>query len=163
MINYYFYYYQILLSWFKKRKIANVLLFSETYKYHKKTPQIQVWLFSFTVDKRDQDESLSIDLSVHLSIEDRRTDFILLSDATIPIPLCDRNTEFRLPGDGTVASFVLAVGDTIGQSAVEAVMKHLDIEEHLSSRTCTVPHIGQYNLGETPRFIVFFHTKWSWS
>ncbi len=83
-----------------------------------------------------------------MTIEDQRTDFILLSDGTIPIPSCDHNTFFSLPGDGTVASFVLAVGDTIGQSAVEAVMKHLDIEEHLSSQTCRVPHIDQHNLGE---------------
>ena len=95
-------------------------------------------LYRFTVDRLDQTSEFSVDLSLELFIEDKTTNFMVYSDARMPIPLCNEDATFVLPGDGTVKGFLLAIGENIASTAIEAVMYHLGILQYLSGGDCSV-------------------------
>ena len=93
------------------------------------------------MDRLDQTNEFSVDLSIQLFLEDETTYFMVYTDARIPIPLCNEDATFVLPGDGTVRGFLFAVGENIGSTAKEAVMDHLGISQYLSDNDCSVPPI----------------------
>ena len=99
------------------------------------------FLYRFMVDRLDQTNEFSVDLSLELFIEGKTTNFMVYSDARIPIPLCNEDATFVLPGDGTVNGFLLAIGGNVASTAIEAVMYHLGILQYLSGGHCSVTPI----------------------
>ena len=69
-----------------------------------------------------------MDLSLQLQLDDQPTDIQVLSGTTIPIPLCNEDASLVLPGDGTIGGFARALGENVGQTAVELVLTHLGLE-----------------------------------
>ena len=90
----------------------------------------------------------TINMAIQLTIEDATTDFVIFADAKMPIPECEDDATYALPGDGSVESFVLGLGESIGQTAVEAVMRHLEIEQYISEQACSVPDVDVQTSGE---------------
>ena len=84
-------------------------------------------------------KEFTVNLSSRFIIEDQATDFIVLSDARFPIPSCNTDIGYSLPGDGTVSGFVTAVGETVGEAAIEAVLNHLGIGQYVSVNDCSLP------------------------
>ncbi|XP_072033124.1 uncharacterized protein [Amphiura filiformis] len=78
-----------------------------------------------------------LDLTFHVTLDEIVTDFVILNDIQIPIPLC--NDDFFLPGNGTIEGFVKAIGDTVGQTAVDVVLSELGIQDYITNNECTVP------------------------
>ena len=70
-----------------------------------------------------------LSLTVNVSLDGKTTSIPLLRKATIPEPSC-HNTElsYALPGDGTVEGFARALGNSVGESAVELVLNYLGIK-----------------------------------
>ncbi len=64
--------------------------------------------------------------SLHVTLDEVTTDFVILPGTMVPIPTCDN--EFPLPGDGSVEGFLRAIGDNIGQLAVERVLSELGLQ-----------------------------------
>ena len=69
-----------------------------------------------------------MDLSLELQLDDQPTNIQVLSGTTIPIPLCNEDAAIVLPGDGTIGGFARALGENVGQTAVELVLKHIGLE-----------------------------------
>ncbi len=80
-----------------------------------------------------------INFSLRTTLDGVATDFAILSGTTIPIPTCDN--DLPLPGDGSVQGFLRAIGDYIGQLAVERVLSELDLQvfsvKYLRLMSCT--------------------------
>lgn len=91
------------------------------------------------IKKLQTTQEFVVDLSIQLRIEDKRTNFTILSDAIIPFQQCDENKHYLLPGDGTVSGFVSAVGESVGESAIDAVLNHLGIGQYISDAECSIP------------------------
>ncbi len=69
-----------------------------------------------------------MNLLFEFELEGDITAFSLLSDTRVPIPLCNENATLNLPGDGSINGFVKEVGENVGQSALEVVLRQLDLE-----------------------------------
>ena len=72
-----------------------------------------------------------MDLSLQLQVDDETTDIQVLSDTIIPIPLCNEDASVVLPGGGSIAGFARALGENVGQTAVELVLTHLGLKVSL--------------------------------
>ena len=83
--------------------------------------------FRFSVDKDDDAQVFKLGLAFDLTIDGAETIFPILTDTSIPIPVCS-NDPFVLPGDGSIEGFVKAVGQDVGQTAVDVVLKQLGLE-----------------------------------
>lgn len=51
-----------------------------------------------------------------------------MKDKRVPIPICNSNFSVALPGDGSVRGFLEELGDTVGQSAIDLVLKKLNLQ-----------------------------------
>ena len=111
---------------------------------------IQLFTFSFRMmaKKLDSTKEFAVDLSIQLNVEDRTTNFTILSDTRIPFKQCESD-HYVLPGDGSVSGFVSAVGATVGEAAVEAVLNHLGIGQYVSDSECSIPENEQQSSGMT--------------
>ena len=69
-----------------------------------------------------------LDFSLRLEIENEISEYIIISGTRIPIPVCNENATFTLPGDGSIEGFVKAVGETVGQTAIEIVLRQLGLQ-----------------------------------
>ena len=110
-------------------------------------------LFRLTVGRNVEAREYTINMVIQMTIEETRTDFGIFSDAKMPIPECMDDATYVLPGDGSVESFVLGLGESIGQTAVEAVMRHLGIKQYLSEQQCSIPDVDVQNSGEILLFM----------
>ncbi len=89
--------------------------------------------------KRQDEGTVDLSLTVNVSLDGKTTSIPLLRNATIPEPSC-HNTDlsYALPGDGTVEGFARALGNSVGESAVELVLSYLGIKVKLKI-TCFSP------------------------
>ena len=81
----------------------------------------------FSIDKLDASKEYEIDLAFSLQVDDETTDFPLMEAKRIPIPICNNNFSLALPGDGSVRGFLEELGDTAGQSAIDLVLRKLNL------------------------------------
>ncbi len=87
-----------------------------------------MYLYRYSIDKDDDAEEFSLNLLFEFELEGDITAFNLLYDTKVPIPLCNENAMLILPGDGSINGFIRAVGENVGQSALEVVLRQLGIE-----------------------------------
>ena len=88
---------------------------------------VNTFYFRFSVDKDDIAQVFKLGLAFDLTIDGAETMFPILTDTSIPIPVCS-DDPFVLPGDGSIKGFVKAVGQNVGQTAVDVVLKQLGLE-----------------------------------
>ncbi|XP_072033446.1 LOW QUALITY PROTEIN: uncharacterized protein [Amphiura filiformis] len=92
----------------------------------------------WSVDKLSSEKVFQIDLRLGICIEGDCVEVIILDGIKLPIPICDTNAEFKLPGDGSVSGFLSEIGSTSGIFAVDAVLRHLDLQSLLSGKACSI-------------------------
>ena len=83
--------------------------------------------FRFSVDKDDDAQVFKLSLAFDLTIDGAETMFPVLTDTSVPIPVCS-DDPFVLPGDGSIEGFVKVVGNNVGQTAVDVVLKQLGLQ-----------------------------------
>ncbi len=71
----------------------------------------------------------SVTFYIELCIDGSCDEMSMFRDVKVPIPVCtiDWNT-FELPGDGTVDGFVQQLGDSIGDEAIDLVIKKIGLD-----------------------------------
>ncbi|XP_072048756.1 uncharacterized protein [Amphiura filiformis] len=120
-------------SWY-----LNISLFSYSFGVEEMKSIGEALNVSFTIAKLDILKSYQVDLTVHVILDDHVTDITVLQKTQIPIPLCNQNTTVTLPGDGTVQGFVLELGNSAGQTAIDLVFAHLDLNNYVSGKECAI-------------------------
>ncbi|XP_038050728.1 uncharacterized protein LOC119723897 [Patiria miniata] len=89
------------------------------------------------VAKITEEKQFEVDLSLVLCIDGECDTLILLEGSRFPIPLCNREASFTLPGDGTISGFLDYLGGNIGQFAIDAALRHLNLGSFLTGQACT--------------------------
>ena len=83
----------------------------------------------FSIDKLDDINTFSIDLDIDLCIDSSCEAVSVFDNLQVPIPVC--NTDFSslvLPGvDGSIQGFVQELGQSIGDTAINAVIEKLGL------------------------------------
>ena len=92
--------------------------------------------FRYSVDKYGQTEEYVLDMTILLALEGQTKRFDIFNASSIIIPVCDEDTTFALPGDGSVEGFARVVGKEVGQTAVDAVLRHLGVAQYISNQDC---------------------------
>ncbi|XP_022105071.1 uncharacterized protein LOC110987006 [Acanthaster planci] len=92
---------------------------------------------SWRVAKITEEKQLEVDLSLVLCIDGACDTLTVLSASHLPIPLCNTPDPFTLPGDGTVAGFMTYLGGNIGQFAIDAALRHLNLASFLTGKACS--------------------------
>ncbi|XP_033637389.1 uncharacterized protein LOC117298318 isoform X2 [Asterias rubens] len=93
----------------------------------------------FSIEKLDALKEYEIDLAFSLQVDDETTDFPLMEAKRIPIPICNNNFSLALPGDGSVRGFLEELGDTVGQSAIDLVLRKLNLYDVVIGGSCEIP------------------------
>ncbi|XP_033637723.1 uncharacterized protein LOC117298529 [Asterias rubens] len=117
----------------------NISLFSYEWGKMERFPIGQAMSVEFSIDKLDASKEYEIDLAFSLQVDDETTDFPLMEAKRIPIPICNNNFSLTLPGDGSVRGFLEELGDTVGQSAIDLVLRKLNLDDVVSGRSCELP------------------------
>ncbi|XP_022103294.1 uncharacterized protein LOC110986022 [Acanthaster planci] len=92
------------------------------------------------VAKITEDKQFEVDLSLVVCVDGACNTFTVFSASRLPIPLCNTDDPFTLPGDGTVSGFLAYLGGNIGQFAIDATLRHLNMTGFLTGKACS-PHI----------------------
>ena len=82
----------------------------------------------FSIDKRDDQQSFSLDLDFEFCVDNDCKPMEILNGALVPIPLCNPNTTFGLPGGGSIVKFAEFLQGRITDEAIQAVLRRLGIE-----------------------------------
>ncbi|XP_071798137.1 uncharacterized protein [Asterias amurensis] len=117
----------------------NISLFSYEWGKMERFSIGQAISVEFSIDKLDASSEYEIDLAFSLQVDDETTDFPLMEAKIIPIHICNNNFSLALPGDGSVRGFLEELGDTVGQSAIDLVLRKLNLHNVISGRSCELP------------------------
>ncbi|XP_022102001.1 uncharacterized protein LOC110985344 [Acanthaster planci] len=89
------------------------------------------------VAKITEDKQFEVDLSLVICIDGACDTLTILEGSRLPIPLCNTEDSFTLPGDGTISGFLSYLGGNIGQFAVDAALRHLNLANFLTGKACS--------------------------